>query len=133
MKLLSKKFLLLLCVVFSFSACYYDNFEEMHPVVTDATCDTTGTISYANDIVPILSTYCGISPGNTCHSTDGSSSGIVLDDYSDVSGNGSLMVRSINHDGSLNQVDWMPSGGGMINKCSINKIEAWVNRGRLNN
>ena len=56
----------LFCMAF-LPSCYYDNNEELHPELLLATnCDTSGiTISYANDIVPILKGSCGTT--NSCH------------------------------------------------------------------
>lgn len=117
-------------VTLFFSSCYYDNLEELHPVLTNLNCDTVGTVSYATDIVPILSSNCGIN--NTCHNN---TSFYRLDTYSGVHDRASsgLLVKAIKHDPSLAAVDFMPSGGGVLDSCSIKKIEAWVNRGISNN
>jgi len=125
------KIIFLLFVVSLFSACYYDNVDELKPAVgLFSTCDTTGTISYANDIVPILNTNCGTQ--NTCHSAN-NTSGFNLSNYTDLSEQalGGNLVMAITHDPSMTPSQWMPNncGGCFLNQCSIEKIEAWVNRG----
>jgi len=129
MKRLLLSLLSFLAVTFFITSCYYDNQEEIHPSISDNSCDTTGVISYRNDIVPILNNNCGTT--NSCH--DSNSSNAVLNNYSDVRSNAGLMVKAILHDPSLLPSQWMPDGGRVINKCSIMKIQAWVNQGRLNN
>ncbi len=128
--LLSKQILTVLVVSFFLSSCYYDNIEELHPNINTAVCDTTGTISYSNDIVQILNNNCGTT--TACHNST-AGSGIILDNYTDVRGNANSIVKSILHDPAFTAPQWMPSGGGTLNSCSIMKIQAWVNRGRLNN
>lgn len=118
-----------------FSACYYDNVQELNPTAgLFQKCDTTGTISYSNDIVPILNTNCGTT--NSCHGVS-NTSGYNLSGYdglSDQAMNGNL-VHSITHDPALTPAQWMPNncGGCFLNTCSIDKITAWVNRGFPNN
>ena len=128
--LLSTKIISVLVISFFLSSCYYDNLEELHPNITTTVCDTTGTISYSNDIVPIMNNNCGT--GNSCHNSS-STSGITLDNYADVRGNANSIVKAILHDPVYTAAQWMPSGGATLNSCSIMKIQAWVNRGRLNN
>jgi hypothetical protein len=117
-----------------FTGCYYDNLEELHPEVTP--CDTTGTISYANDIAPIMLNSCG-SSDNGCHNTDGATSGYGLGTYDDLVNtidNSGIFLETITHDPSINSSKWMPKGtSSKIDDCSIQKIEAWINRGRPNN
>jgi len=126
-----------LFVISFLSSCYYDNLDELHPSITTEVCDTTGTISYSADVKPILDANCGTN--NSCHN---SSSSFPLDSYAGVqlqatSGHGcggtGVLVPAIKHDPCLSPIDFMPSGGGSLNQCNIEKIQAWVNRGTLNN
>jgi len=114
-----------------FSSCYYDNLEELHPDFFSGNCDTSGTISYANDIVPILNSNCGTN--TSCHSSPGSAAEPALDNYVSVYNNSATVIKSITHDPSFTPAQWMPSGAGMLDSCSIKRIEAWVNRGSPNN
>ena len=121
-------------VIIIFSGCYYDNLEELHP--SPPLCDTIGTISFANDILPVMLHSCG-SQDLACHQTNQSQSLYGLGTYTDVINtiNGSrTFLKSITHDLSINSSKWMPkNSSAKIDDCSIQKIEAWLNRGRLNN
>lgn len=125
------KNLLLLIIAAALSSCYYDNIEELHPNF-NTTCDTTNVaMSYARDIIPILSSSCGTTD-QACHASASSESLIGLDTYTGVAeqaANGDLL-KSIVHDPS---VEPMPKGGGKLDDCSILKIESWINHGYPNN
>lgn len=120
-----KKFSLLLLVgtyaALQFPACTYENTDD---VTGPVTCDTL-TMSYANDIVPILQSQC-----YSCHdAVNVSTSGYQFDSYAfllDYVNAGSLVER-IN-----DPVSPMPTTG-LMDECSIAKIEAWVNQGALDN
>jgi hypothetical protein len=107
--------------------CYYDNLEELHPelVLNNQTCDTTVTISFKNDIQPILQNSCG--SNNSCHQIGGTGGIVELQDYAGVkaiAANGKL-ISSIIWDGNASQ---MPSGSSSkISDCYIGKIQKWVN------
>ncbi|MCX6351146.1 MAG: hypothetical protein NTX03_04700, partial [Bacteroidetes bacterium] len=107
--------------------CYRDKYDYLYPSVS--TCDTTQTVKYQTDIVPILKDIC-----TSCHNTsNGNSSGSYkLDAYAEVkicADNGKL-VGSVKHNSGFSP---MPKGGGQINDCSIKKIEKWVKAGAPNN
>lgn len=128
-----KKIFAICLVMAAFTSCYYDNVDELHPAA--APCDTTGTVSFANDISPIMLHSCG-SGNSNCHNTDGSTSLYGLGTYADVIStinNSGRFLETITHSTSINSAKWMPLGSGKINDCSIQKIEAWLNRGKLNN
>ncbi|MBL0103662.1 MAG: hypothetical protein IPP51_07860 [Bacteroidetes bacterium] len=129
------KYILTIGIVLTMlSGCYYDNIDELHP--ESAPCDTTGTVSFANDILPIMQHSCG-SQNNSCHNTDGSSSGYGLDNYTDVTNtisNSGIFLETIVHSSSVSASKWMPKGTtAKIDDCSIQKITAWMNRGTPNN
>ncbi|MBS1654226.1 MAG: hypothetical protein JSU05_05215, partial [Bacteroidetes bacterium] len=65
---------LILFVVF-INSCYYDK-EQLLYKNTTTTCDTTGTISYATKVQPVLSQYC-----YSCHSGNTPSGGIAMGTY----------------------------------------------------
>jgi hypothetical protein len=118
------KFLLILFVIPFFNSCYYDNLEEIHPNANINCVDTTGTISYTNDIVPILTGSCGLT-NSSCHN---GSTQFPMDTYTGVAAqaaNGNL-VKAVIHDPTVSA---MPKDGGMLNTCYIKEIQAWVNRG----
>lgn len=113
--------------------CSYDNLEELHPTIS---CDTTGTASFLNDILPIMVRSCG-GLNLSCHQSDASESGYGLGTYLDVTntivGSG-VFIQTITHDPSISSSKWMPKGSSAkIDDCSIRKIETWLNNGKLNN
>lgn len=105
------------------SSCYYDNEEDLYGPGT-GNCDTT-TIRYSVEVKQILAANC-----NNCHLPGGSTySGIPFEthaQFQEVALNGKLVDR-IN-----NQAAPMPQTG-LMDKCSRQKLEAWVNAGAPNN
>lgn len=111
------------------SSCAYNSGED---IVGPEPCqDTTGAISFANDIQLIMNGSCG-GQNTACHG-QGNPTGVDLYDYNGVY-NQTLfdnpLVSSITHDGNYNE---MPKGGGKLSDCKINLISAWINRGAQNN
>lgn len=116
-----------------FTSCYYDNFKKINPVVESSNCDSTGVISYAKHIVPIINESCLT---NSCHDATGNNG----DDMTiwGPANNGGVnayalsgkLLGSVNWDGSANQ---MPKGGSKISDCSIALIKKWVAAGALDN
>lgn len=113
----------LLIVMIALNACYYDVEEELYP---DMEC-TTDNMSYSDDILPILQRNC-----YACHQQGNQISGISLEGYTALkpfADNGKL-VGVINHNAGLPP---MPDGAPKLPSCDIEKIEAWVNDGAMNN
>jgi len=115
----------------SLQSCFYDNLDELH-AADDlfAPCDTSGVISYSADIVPIMVNTCG--SNNSCHKSGTSDSDLPLDNIQNIQDyvfDGTLM-GSILHEAGYEP---MPKDGGKLNDCSIQKIQAWINRGTPNN
>ena len=108
--------------------CYYDNLAELHP---ELQCDPNATVSFADDIVPILSGSCS-SASADCHASNGTSLK-PLNDYNGVKvqvDNGKLL-SSIIWDGNAS---FMPSGSiSKIDSCSMSKISRWIAAGAPNN
>ena len=128
-----KNILAVFFVILFLSGCYYDNLEELHPGA--AVCDTTGVISFSADILPIMIHSCG-AQDMACHNTDQSAGGYGLGTYTDVMNTittSGTFLTSITHDPSIASSKWMPKNAAKIDDCSIQKIEAWLNRGSLNN
>ena len=108
--------------IFLMNACYYDNEEELYPVL----CDTTN-VTYANVIVPIIEINC-----NVCHSQILQSGGIVTEDYNSLVSlvdNGRLL-GAINHDPGYSP---MPKDGNKLSDCMIRQIKTWIAEGAPNN
>jgi len=121
--------------VICISSCYNDKYDKLYPATTTTTtCDTSGTVSYKNDILSIVSTNC-YSPGNGCHDAAGAqTSGYDYTTYTALAGNaadGSL-VTDINFTPTRGHNN-MPKNGTQLPACDIEKITRWVNEGYPDN
>ncbi len=115
--------LLLLLVV----SCYYDNKEDLYKDLPSPVCDTVD-VSYSAFVKPLLERSCATP---NCHIGPNASAGIDLSLYADakrIADNGSFYGRITNTTGPL-----MPQGGPRLPPCDIDKIEAWIDAGALNN
>lgn len=114
----------LVLLVLLATACTY---RKTDLVLGPANCDTT-SMSYAADIVPILSAKC-----YQCHSgTALAGAGIKLDTYAllKVYVNNGRLAGAINH--APGYVP-MPEDASKLPACTINQIGAWIAAGALNN
>ncbi len=112
--------LMLFLVDVTFSACTKD---KVQPAPIDTTC--ADTISFANDILPIMENYC-----TSCHNVDNVSGGYDLSNYAGVTVNTGKVLGSVLHDGSASA---MPQGADKIADSLIQKINCWINQGANNN
>jgi hypothetical protein len=132
---MKKTFLLATGIVMLISmGCNHDHFEvpqPANPVVT--VCDTSGTISYAATIAPIMATSC-TTVG--CHDAGSAAGGVNLTTYNGVHKAAvlqSTLVPAVDHKGpNAAPVNWMPLTGSLAT-CDVNKIIRWVNQGAANN
>ena len=124
-------------IIFSYSicigltGCYYDTEEELYPDSGSTICDTV-SVSYANDIVPIVSSKCS---NPSCHAGVNAAAGIPLETYAGVKAyldaDKALFISSIIWDGNASN---MPKGASAkMSDCNINTIRAWINNGYPNN
>jgi hypothetical protein len=125
----------LLVIALSWSSCKKDDLVSLQggcDTCQVGVCDTSFTISYANDIVPILEANCYI-----CHnkiSAPVQAEGIVLDDYNSLAvyaENGNLLI-AVKHSDPGN-VEPMPKDDDKLSDCKIARIEAWVRNDYPNN
>ena len=119
------KNLTLIIILVSAVACSWENEEILYP--EGLICDTLN-VSYTSDVVPILSNNCYV-----CHSNENApdfASGNSFEDYDDVAASSHLIVGAINHRAGFPA---MPRNADMLDTCSIDIIEAWVNDGTPNN
>ena len=126
-----KRFLIMAGIVAMFTGCYNDKYSDLYPPVVNP-CDTT-TITYSNDIKPIIATGF-FSPRNGCHdAVGGASSGYDFETnigpLQAVAANGKLL-GSVHWDPGFSQ---MPKNAPKLSDCEINKIERWVHLGAPNN
>tara|TARA_Y100000385_G_scaffold275112_1_gene319077 strand:+ start:18981 stop:19364 length:384 start_codon:yes stop_codon:yes gene_type:complete len=123
---MTKKIKLLLSVflVIVMTSCYYDNAEDLYPVIPD--CDTTN-VTFGNDIMPIINTNC-----TGCHSGSAPSANIRLSNYSEIvaSANNGGLMGSIKHESGWSP---MPKNGNKLGDCTIKKLDTWIAEGTPNN
>ncbi len=112
--------LLLLFVDLTITACTKD---KVKPAPIDSTC--TDTISFTNDILPIMQNNC-----TSCHNASNTSGGYDLSNYSGVTQNTGKVYGSILQDGSASS---MPQGSNKIADSLIQKVNCWINQGAKNN
>ena len=103
------------------SGCYYDNEEDLYGVVA---CDTS-SLSYKNDIAPILNSYC-----YTCHVPNSGQAGATpFNTYNDLKPlTGSVTLRV---DDPVSPMP--PTTAVPLPDCERQKIKAWIKSGALDN
>lgn len=102
-------------------SCSKASEEELAPACS------TADMSYADDILPIISGNC-----YGCHGNDIVTAGIDLEGYTDLKvrvDNGDL-VGAITHAPGYTP---MPYNQPKLSDCDINKIKAWIQSGAPNN
>ncbi|HMU47774.1 MAG TPA: hypothetical protein PKC72_15490 [Chitinophagaceae bacterium] len=121
--------LLISAIVLAFiSSCYFDKEDLLYGGANNAGCaDTTGSVSYAQKVVPVLQQYC-----YSCHTGGFPSGGILMGTYNadkTIAVNGKL-YGSINHSSGYSP---MPKGMPKLSNCQIIMIKKWIDTGMLNN
>jgi len=107
------------------TGCYYDNEATLYPESVNCTPLTTSTFS--GHVLPLLNNRC-----NNCHGGNNPSAGIELNTHTAVMkyvNDGSLM-GSIKFSSGYSA---MPKNSGKMSACDIQKIQAWIDAGALNN
>ena len=84
------------------------------------TCTSSTTISYAQEIAPLMNSSCV-----SCHNSSVRNGGIDLSSYSKVSQNATSSLSAIQN-GSM-----PPSG--KLSDASIQKLSCWISQGKQNN
>jgi len=112
--------MMLFIVDMTISACTKD---KVQPAPIDTSC--ADTISFANDILPIMQSNC-----TGCHNANNASGGYDLTNHAGVTQNTGKLYGSIVHDGSASS---MPEGGNKISDALIQKVYCWINQGAKNN
>jgi len=110
-----------------FSSCYYDKEELLYGSSNTPCTDTTGTVSYAQKIVPLFQQYC-----YNCHSGNFPSGNIAMGTYATdktIAQNGKL-YGSISH---LSGFVAMPQGMPKLSNCEIAVVKKWIDSGMPNN
>jgi cytochrome c5 len=89
-------------------------------------CDTTA-VKFALFVQPLVQNKC-----QGCHGATNPSGGIALSNYTEIkaSVNTGKFWGSIKY---LQGFSPMPKGGSQLSTCELDKINAWIKRGALNN
>jgi len=106
------------------SGCYYDNKEDLYPVIV--ACDS-GAVTYSGKVLSIIQSNC-----YACHTTANTLGNMNLEGYSNlkvVADNGKL-AGVIEHQNGFSP---MPQGGTQLNSCDISVIKKWISDGAPNN
>lgn len=105
------------------NACTYNSEEDLYLTTS---CDTVD-MSYSQDILPIIRDNC-----YSCHSQSANFGNVTLEGYNVlntyVSNKG--LLGTIRHEPGFSP---MPQNRAMLIECQIEKIEAWIDQGALNN
>lgn len=118
-----KHLTLLFSTMIFLSSCYYDIEEELYPTIECSTED----MQYARDILPILEGKC-----LSCHSAAANFGNVTLEEHDRLIPfveNGKLL-GVIRHESGFSA---MPRDAPKLLDCEIEKIEAWVADGALDN
>ena len=107
-------FVILALVTFPMSSCKKNKL---------ASC--SATISYANDIAPMMSQNC-----TGCHNASNASGGYNLTTYSNVSSSADIILKSMRHSSG---VDNMPKGSSKMATDVVDKFDCWNQQGKANN
>lgn len=105
------------------TSCYYDVEEEIYPMTGCLTED----MSYLMDVLPIIIDNCYV-----CHDAANNFGGVTLEGYENISvrvSNGQLL-GAIRHDPGFSP---MPKNEPKLLDCEIEKIEAWIIQGAMDN
>ena len=129
-----KKIIFCAASILIFAGCYNDKYDKLYPQPATTTCDTNTTISYANNIEPIIVANCYDPSAGNCHNATGSSG------YNYQTSITALQANALN--GSLvTDINFMPTrghnsmpfNGTQLSACDIDMITRWVNEGAPNN
>ncbi len=114
----------LLALIICLSNCTYNNEEELYPIEI---IEPTDTISYVDEVLPIIDTNC-----YSCHGNGAAVAGIDIDGYDKlvvVVENGSLL-GTIKHEENYSP---MPQGASKLSDSQIEKISLWIDQDYPNN
>jgi hypothetical protein len=94
--------------------------EKVTPI--DEQCNTT--ISFSNEVMPIIQANCV-----GCHDQGNTSGGYDFSTYTSVSANSNALIGSI----KANGFQLMPIGGPALPDSTIQKISCWISQGKQDN
>ncbi len=105
-------------------SCSKDKTNE--PIVVNPSCPDT--IYFQDEILgEIMNVSCNTSG---CHDAGTGSAGYIIENYSQVAANASLFLSAIRHDDGVLQ---MPQGSPKLADSLIQKLDCWIQQGKLDN
>lgn len=119
---------ILFILITALASCYYDKEELLYGTGASALCtDTTGTISYAQKVAPLLQQYC-----YSCHTGSFPSGNVLMGTYAadKALGQNGKLYGTINYSAGFSP---MPKGMPKMSNCQIAVIKKWIDSGMLNN
>lgn len=126
LKILRRRLVIIFVTVILVTSCTKENEENLQSNINQPLCDTFN-MTFAKDVLPIITLNC-----YSCHGNGNIQGGMNLDGFTRIKRqvDNNLLLNVIKHSPGYSQ---MPQGQPRLAQCDINKIEAWVNRGALNN
>ncbi len=118
---------LLIGTMMFISSCYYDKADLLYSGNTGPCTDSSGTVSYAQKVVPLLQQYC-----YSCHTGNFPSGNQLMGTYTSdkaMAMNG-MLYGTIAHSAGYSP---MPQGMAKMTNCQIAVIKKWIDSGTLNN
>ena len=119
-----KATILFIAGLITFSSCSIALFSCTREKVTPVAAQCNDTISFSNDIMPILQANC-----IGCHDQGNASGGYDFSTYTSVSANSNAILNSM----KANGYQLMPIGGPALPDSTIQKISCWINQGKQDN
>ena len=122
--------------IFLALSCQYQNRESIilnkASNTTTALCDTTKTMRYSMDILPILKSNCYSCHSNTNNGSLGGS--IAIENFTDLKNlvDANYIIHVIKQDDPANYKS-MPKNSSKLPDCDVAKIQKWITSGALNN
>jgi len=113
-----------LVIIVLFAACAKDKVNFDPNALTLADC--TDSISFVNDVKPIIEQNCSTSG---CHDA-ASSGGYQFVTYAQISAGAEVIFKSMNHAQGISP---MPQGAPKLSDAQIKTVGCWNLQGRLNN
>ncbi|MFM6965750.1 MAG: hypothetical protein ACKOWM_09260 [Sphingomonadales bacterium] len=111
-------------IFFSFSVISLLLFSCTREKVTPIDQQCNSTISFANEVLPIMEANCV-----SCHQPGNASGGYDLSSYNAIAANANAIVGSM----KANGYQLMPLGGPALADSTIQKIACWISQGKQDN
>jgi len=108
----------------AFSSCSIALFSGTREKVTPLAAQCNDTISFSNDVMPIIQANC-----INCHDQGNASGGFDFSSYTSISANANAILNSM----KANGYQLMPIGGPALPDSTIQKISCWINQGKQDN